>query len=62
MYPARVKVLDAQRTEALLPYPALAESLREVLVSKRSGEAHAPSRLAVPLGDGASLLAMPAIG
>lgn len=60
MYPARVRFLDAESTQALLPYPALAEALREVLASKRSGEAHAPPRLAVPLGDGASLLVMPA--
>ena len=60
MYPCRVKVLDAQSTETLLPYPALAESLREVLLSKRSGEAHAPPRLSLPLGGGASLLVMPA--
>ncbi len=60
MYPARMRFLDARRTEAFLPYPALADALREMLVSKRSGAANAPSRLAVPLGGGASLLVMPA--
>ena len=60
MYPARMRFLDARSTEALLPYPALADVLREMLVSKRSGAANAPSRLAVPLGGGASLLVMPA--
>jgi ornithine cyclodeaminase/alanine dehydrogenase-like protein (mu-crystallin family) len=60
MYPARMRFLDARSTEALLPYPALADALREMLESKRSGEAHAPPRLAVPLGGGASLLVMPA--
>ena len=60
MYPARMRFLDARSTEALLPYPALADALREMLVSKRSGAANAPSRLAVPLGGGASLLVMPA--
>ncbi len=62
MYPARMRFLDARRTEAFLPYPALADALREMLVSKRSGAANAPSRLAVPLGGGASLLVMPAAG
>lgn len=60
MYPARVRYLDDRSTEARLPYPALVEVLREVLASKRSGEAHAPPRLIVPLGGGASLLVMPA--
>lgn len=56
-----MRVLDARRTEAALPYPALAESLRAVLGSKVRGEAHAPPRLVLPLGEtGASLLAMPA--
>jgi ornithine cyclodeaminase len=57
-----MRFLDARRTEAFLPYPALADALREMLVSKRSGAANAPSRLAVPLGGGASLLVMPAAG
>jgi ornithine cyclodeaminase/alanine dehydrogenase-like protein (mu-crystallin family) len=60
MYPARMRFLDARGTEALLPYSALAEALRELLASKRSGAARAPTRLAVPLGGGASLLVMPA--
>ncbi len=60
MYAARAGFLDARSTEALLPYPALTQALREVLTSKRSGEGHAPWRLAVPLGGGASLLVMPA--
>ena len=60
MYAACVRFLDAQWTAALLPYRALALALREVLLRKKSGEAHAPPRLVFPLGDGASLLAMPA--
>ena len=55
-----MRFLDAQSTETLLPYSALADALREVLASKRSGVAHAPPRLAVTLGGGASLLVMPA--
>jgi ornithine cyclodeaminase len=55
-----MRFLDARSAEALLPYSALADALREMLESKRSGAAHAPPRLAVPLGGGASLLVMPA--
>ncbi len=55
-----MKVLNAQETAALLPYPALAEQLRAVLVDKRAGRASAPSRLHVPLAGGGVLLLMPA--
>jgi 1-piperideine-2-carboxylate/1-pyrroline-2-carboxylate reductase [NAD(P)H] len=55
-----MNVLNAQETSDLLPYPALAEALREVLAAKRAGRATAPPRLHVPLpGDGVLLL-MPA--
>lgn len=56
-----MKVLDAADTRALLPYPALADALRAVLLARASGEAHAPPRLQVPLGEaGGTLLVMPA--
>ena len=55
-----MRMFDARKTEALLPYPTLAEALREVISMKASGEAHAPPRLRLPLGGGATLLAMPA--
>ncbi|MEO6457096.1 MAG: delta(1)-pyrroline-2-carboxylate reductase family protein [Chloroflexia bacterium] len=55
-----MKVLSAQETEALLPYPALAEELRAVLADKRADRASAPPRLHVPLAGGGVLLLMPA--
>ncbi|QIN78595.1 delta(1)-pyrroline-2-carboxylate reductase family protein [Rubrobacter marinus] len=55
-----MRTFDATETRALLPYPALAEALGEVLGMKASGEAHAPPRLRLPLGGGATLLVMPA--
>jgi 1-piperideine-2-carboxylate/1-pyrroline-2-carboxylate reductase [NAD(P)H] len=55
-----MRMLDTVETEALLPYPALAEALREIVRMKASGEAHAPPRLRLPLGGGATLLVMPA--
>jgi len=55
-----MRTLDASETRALLPYPALAEALGEVLEMKASGEAQAPPRLRLPLGGGATLLVMPA--
>ena len=55
-----MKTFGTAETEALLPYPALAEAIREVLAMKSSGEAHAPARLRLPLAGGATLLAMPA--
>ncbi|MDQ3927753.1 MAG: delta(1)-pyrroline-2-carboxylate reductase family protein [Chloroflexota bacterium] len=58
-----MKYLDAEQTRHLLPYSALADSLREVLLAMRSGEAHAPARTSMPLPGGsgdAVLLLMPA--
>lgn len=55
-----MNVLNAQETAALLPYPALAGCLREVLIAKRAGRATAPPRLHVPLPGGGVLLLMPA--
>ena len=55
-----MEILDAAATHALLPYPALAAGLAEVLYARRAGTTHAPPRLAVPLPDGAVLLLMPA--
>ena len=55
-----MKVLSAQETAALLPYPALAEQLKAVLADKRTGKASAPQRLHVPLNGGGVLLLMPA--
>jgi ornithine cyclodeaminase len=55
-----MNVLNAQETAALLPYPALAEALREMLVAKRAGRADGPPRLHIPLHGGGVLLLMPA--
>ena len=58
-----MRYLDAEQTRQLLPYSALADSLREMLADKQAGKAHAPVRTSMPLpGDSgdAVLLLMPA--
>jgi ornithine cyclodeaminase len=58
-----MKVLDAEQTRQLLPYPALADALRGVLADKLAGKARAPARTSMPLPGGAGdavLLLMPA--
>lgn len=53
---------DAEETAARLPYPALADSIRDVALARSSGGVQAPPRLALPLPakPGAVLLVMPA--
>jgi len=55
-----LEILDATQTANRLPYPALADSIREVALAQSSGELRAPPRLVVPLQEGGVLLAMPA--
>lgn len=58
-----MRYLDAEQTRLLLPYSALAGSLRAVLADKQAGKAHAPVRTSMPLPGGsgdAVLLLMPA--
>ncbi|HEX8600366.1 MAG TPA: delta(1)-pyrroline-2-carboxylate reductase family protein [Chloroflexia bacterium] len=58
-----MRYLDAEQTRQLLPYSALADSLRAVLADKRAGKAHAPVRTSMPLPGGsgdAVLMLMPA--
>jgi ornithine cyclodeaminase len=55
-----MNVLTAEETAALLPYPALAQALLEVLAAKRTGRAIAPPRLHLSLPGGGILLLMPA--
>jgi 1-piperideine-2-carboxylate/1-pyrroline-2-carboxylate reductase [NAD(P)H] len=54
------RIFDAEETAARLPYPDLADSIRDVALSRSSGAVQAPPRLALPLPDGAVLLVMPA--
>lgn len=56
------RVFDAGETAARLPYPALADSIRDVALARSSGGVQAPPRLALPLPakPGAVLLVMPA--
>lgn len=53
-----VRSLDRRSTERALPWPALVEALRTMLVRKRSGRTRSPERIAMPLPGGV-LLAMP---
>ena len=55
-----MEILDAERTASRLPYPALADSIREVALARSSGGPQAPPRLALPLPNGGVLLVMPA--
>ena len=52
--------LSAAETVALLPYPALADMLAQVLRDRKGGVAQAPQRLGVPLAGGGLLFLMPA--
>lgn len=54
------RFFDAEETAARLPYPALADSIREVALARSSGAIQAPPRLALPLPNRAVLLVMPA--
>lgn len=53
-------LLTAEETRRRLPYPALADAVREALLGERSGEAQAPVRMHLPLPGGGTLLVMPA--
>ncbi|WP_297860105.1 delta(1)-pyrroline-2-carboxylate reductase family protein [Meiothermus sp.] len=55
-----MRILSAEETAALLPYPVLAESIARVLADHARGQITAPERLVVPLAGGATLLLMPA--
>ena len=55
-----METLDATQTAACLPYPELADSIREVALAKSSGELQAPPRLVLPLQEEGVLLVMPA--
>lgn len=60
-----MEILGAEETAARLPYPALADAIREVALAagidnSTAGGARAPTRTALPLPGGAVLLVMPA--
>lgn len=57
--PARMRVFDPAATAAALPWAALADALRAMLLRRHAGRTASPERLAVPLAGGV-LLAMPA--
>ena len=55
-----MEILDARATAERLPYPQLAEALRQILRDRESGIAQAPPRNIVALHGGGTLLVMPA--
>lgn len=55
-----MEILDAGETAGRLPYPELADSIREVALAMGSDELQAPPRLVLPVGEGGVLLVMPA--
>ena len=55
-----MRMFDADRTAALLPYGPLADEVARTLARKSQGLVDAPERLCLPLPGGAVLLVMPA--
>nr|MBA2535763.1 delta(1)-pyrroline-2-carboxylate reductase family protein [Rubrobacter sp.] len=55
-----MEILDAKETADRLPYPGLADSIREVALAMSSDALQAPPRLVLPLQEGGVLLVMPA--
>jgi 1-piperideine-2-carboxylate/1-pyrroline-2-carboxylate reductase [NAD(P)H] len=55
-----MEILDAKVTEVRLPYPELADSIRDVMDGRREGKLDAPSRLVLSLPERGNLLVMPA--
>ena len=55
-----MEILDANQTASRLPYPELADSIREVALARNSDDLRAPPRLVLPLSEGGVLLVMPA--
>jgi ornithine cyclodeaminase/alanine dehydrogenase-like protein (mu-crystallin family) len=53
-------VHDDRATTALLPYHRLVPALRQAMLDRRAGRIHVPQRVALPLPDGGTYLAMPA--
>lgn len=54
------RIFGAEETAARLPYAALADAIREIVLARSSGGVQAPARLALPLPEGGVLLVMPA--
>jgi ornithine cyclodeaminase len=55
-----MRVLSAEETAQLLPYPELAQALESIMRADGEGRTLAPPRLAVPLAKEGMLLVMPA--
>ena len=54
-----MRMLDAAATAQALPWSALVDALRAMMLRRKAGRTAAPERLAVPLAGG-TLLVMPA--
>lgn len=57
-----MRILDAKQTADALPYARLVPAIAQATIEKASGAIMAPERQVVRLGDGNTLLSMPAIG
>ncbi len=55
-----MRIYTAEETRAFLPYQKLAKEIKSVALDRKSGKAHAPERMALPLANGGTLLVMPA--
>lgn len=57
-----MRILDAKQTADALPYAKLVPAIAQAAIEKASGKIMAPDRQIVRIGDGNTLLSMPAIG
>lgn len=57
-----MQILDAKRTAEALPYSKLVPAIAQAAIEKASGAIVAPERQVVRIGEGNTLLSMPAIG
>ncbi len=57
-----MRILDAKQTTEALPYAKLVPAIAQAAIEKATGTIVAPERQVVRIGDGNTLLSMPAIG
>lgn len=57
-----MRILNAKQTAEMLPYAKLVPAIAQAAIEKGSGKIVAPERQIVRMGEGSTLLSMPAIG
>jgi 1-piperideine-2-carboxylate/1-pyrroline-2-carboxylate reductase [NAD(P)H] len=56
----QLKACDAEQTAQLLPFHALVDAIEKAAIEFEAGLIQSPTRMAVPMGSGGTLLSMPA--